>query len=122
MYEHHTTTDNINYLYQKICITLKFNTMALNTFYRVEDLERLTEDTYWKSDGFLSIIGVTKKGFDERYRLNQLRGVETNWHSDKALTQEEKTPRKGLIFNGRWRVSIILVQGMKFKTCSCPEK
>ncbi len=101
---------------------LNFNTMALNTFYRVEDLEGLTEDTYWKSDGFLSIIGVTKKAFDERYRLNQLRGVETHWHSDKALSPEDKTPRKGLIFNGRWRVSTILIQGMKFKTCNCPEQ
>lgn len=88
--------------------------MALNTFWKVEDLEGHTEDSYWKSDGFLDIIGVNKKAFDERYRLNQLRGVETNWHSDKALSPIEKTPMKGLIFSGRWRVSIILVQGMKF--------
>lgn len=95
--------------------------MALNTFWKVEDLEGHTEDSYWKSEGFLDIIGVNKKAFDERYRLNQLRGVETNLHSDKALTQEEKTPRKGLIFGGRWRVSIIVIQGMKFKSCNCPE-
>lgn len=95
--------------------------MALNTFWKVEDLENPGNEQYWKSEGFLDTIGVTKKAFDERYRLNQLRGVETKWHSDKALSEEEKTPRKGLIFGGRWRVSIIIVQGMKFKTCSCPE-
>lgn len=94
--------------------------MALNTFYKVEDLEGHVEDSYWKSEEFFEQIGTNKKAFEERYRLNQLRGVKTDWHSDKALSEEDKTPRKGLIFNGRWRVSIIIMQGMKHKVCNCP--
>lgn len=86
--------------------------MALNTFYKVEDLEGHTEDSYWKSDGFLEVIGVNKKAFEERYRLNEMRGREED---------DLRAPLKGLIFNGRWRVSIIIVQGMRFKTCNCPE-
>ena len=86
--------------------------MALNTFWKIEDLELINEDSYWKSEGFFEGIGTNKKAFEERYRLNQNRGKEED---------DERVPLKGIIFNNRWRVSIINVRGMKFKTCNCPE-
>lgn len=85
--------------------------MALNTFWKVEDLEGDNEDSYWKSEGFFEQIGTNKKAFEERYRLNQNRGKEED---------DDRTPLEGLIFNNRWRVSIIIVQGMKHKVCNCP--
>ena len=69
--------------------------MATNTLWKVQDLEKGTEEL-WKSTGFLEKFNIKKKTFEERQRLNSL----------------DSFPMVGIIFRKRFRISIVYVNGM----------
>ena len=73
--------------------------MALNTVWRVENLET-KQEVYWKDHSFLESTSITEEEFNSKWE--EVNGID----SGKPLAE------KILVLENKYKVSIILIGGM----------